>query len=122
MSPRDKPIVWLRGAVKTPPFGPEARVEAGFLLRRLQRGESLGLPHSRPMPDIGPACHELRIVDAEASWRIVYHIASDAIVILDVFSKKTAVTPKWVISECRKRLGAFHRVAQGRKGAPRARR
>lgn len=46
MSPRDKPVVWLRGEVKTPPFGPDARIEAGFLLRRLQRGELLGL-HTR---------------------------------------------------------------------------
>jgi hypothetical protein len=36
MSPRDKPLVWLSGEIKTPPFGPEARFEAGFLLRRLQ--------------------------------------------------------------------------------------
>ena len=72
MSPRDKPLVWLRGAVKTPPFGPDARVEAGFLLRRLQRGDGLGLPHSRPMPDIGAGCHELRIVDGAVSWRVVY--------------------------------------------------
>ena len=59
-----KPIVWLRGEVKTPPFSKEARIEAGYLLRLLQRGETLGLPHSRPMPAIGPWCHELRINDA----------------------------------------------------------
>ena len=47
-----KPLVWLKGEVKTPPFSAEARVEAGFLLRRLQKGESLGLPHARP-------CHRL---------------------------------------------------------------
>ena len=84
MSPRDKPLAWLRGEVKTPPFGADARIEAGFLLRRLQRGESLGLPHSRPMPSIGPGCHELRIVDGQANWRIMYYIAADAVVILDV--------------------------------------
>jgi hypothetical protein len=52
MNPRDKPVVWLRGAIKTPPFSQKARLEAGFLLRRLQRGESLGLPHARPMSEI----------------------------------------------------------------------
>jgi len=92
MSPRDKPLVWLRGAVKTPPFGSDARIEAGFLLRRLQRGESLGLPHSRPMPGVGAACHELRIVNAKLNWRIMYYIATDAVVILDVFQKRTATT------------------------------
>ena len=87
MSPRDKPLGWLSGEIKTPPFGSNARIEAGFLLRRLQRGESLGLPHSRPMASIGPGCHELRIVDGKANWRIMYHIAADAVVILDVFKK-----------------------------------
>ena len=69
-------------------------VEAGFLLRRLQRGESLGLPHSRPMPSIGAGCHELRIIDAKVNWRIMYHVAADAIVILDVFKKQTEATPR----------------------------
>ena len=110
------------GAVKTPPFGPDARVEAGFLLRRLQRGDGLGLPQSRPMPDMGAGCHELRIVDGPVNWRIMYHIAPDAVVIFDVFSKKTAATPKVVLAECRKRLAEFQRVIQRQKGAGRARR
>ena len=122
MSPRDKPLVWLRGEIKTPPFGQDARVETGFLLRRLQRGDSLGLPHSRPMADIGAGCHELRIVDGTLNRRIMYHIAPDAIVILDVFTKKTAVTPKPVIAECHKRLAAFQRVVANQRGASRARR
>jgi hypothetical protein len=49
----DKPLIWLHGEVKTPPFTLEARIEAGILLRRLQQGESLGMPQSRPMPSIG---------------------------------------------------------------------
>lgn len=74
------------------------------------------------MPDIGPGCHELRIVDGAVNWRIMYHIAPDAIVILDVFPKKTAATPNSVIAECRKRLAEFQRVIEGQKGANRARR
>ena len=116
MSPRDKPLVWLRGQVKTPPFGSGARLEAGFLLRRLQRGQMLGLPVSRPMPDIGPVCHELRIVDGSVNWRIVYHIATDAIVVLDVFVKKTRATPKRVIADCRERLAAFLQASARQKG------
>jgi phage-related protein len=122
MNPRDKPLVWLRGSVKTPPFGPDARVEAGFLLRRLQRGDGLGLPHSRPMPDIGAGCHELRILDGSTNWRIMYHTAPDAIVILDIFPKKTAATPRRLLAECRTRLAAFQQVVEHRKGARRARR
>ena len=69
MSPRDKPLVWLRG-----------------------------------------------------EGRIMYHIAPDAIVILDVFAKKTAATPKSVIAECRTRLAEFQRIVEGQKGARHARR
>ena len=89
MSPNDKPLVWLHGEVRTPPFSKQARIEAGFLLRLLQKGERLSLPHSRPMPSIGSHCHELRINDRNETWRIVYRIDYDAIVVLEVFPKKT---------------------------------
>jgi len=62
-----RPLVWLHGEVRTPPLSPSARLETGVLLRRLQRGESLGLPHSRPLPSLGPRCHELRILDESAT-------------------------------------------------------
>lgn len=106
MSPRDKPLVWLHGEVKSPPFSSEARIEAGYryLLRRLQKGERLGLPHSRPMPAIGPRCHELRIIDEKATWRIVCRADADAVIIAEVFSKKTRNTPKAVIELSKKRL------------------
>lgn len=107
MSPNDKPLVWLHGEIRTPPFSREARLEAGFLLRLLQKGEPLSLPHSRPMPSIGPRCHELRVNDRGQTWRIVYRIDSDAVVILEVFAKKTAQTPQRVIDTCRKRLQEY---------------
>lgn len=50
----------------------------------------LGFSHSRPMPGIGAQCHELRVVDEDASWRIVYRIDTDAIVIVEVFRKSAA--------------------------------
>lgn len=103
----DKPLVWLHGEVKTPPLSAAARIEAGVLLRRLQQGENIALPHSRPMPSVGKACHELRIQDQTKTWRIVYCIDSDAIVILDVFAKTTQQTPKQVIDTCRKRLQIY---------------
>jgi len=107
MSPNDKPLVWLHGEIQTPPFSREARLEAGFLLRLLQKGVLLSLPHSRPMPSIGARCHELRVNDKGQTWRIVYRTDSDAVVILDVFAKKTAQTPKRVIDTCRQRLQEY---------------
>jgi len=106
----DKPLVWLKGEIKTPPFSAPARVEAGVLLRRLQRGEKISLPHSRPMPAIGKGCHELRIQDESRTWRIVYHIDAEAIVILEVFPKTTQTTPKAIIATCRNRLGLYKSI------------
>ena len=103
----DKPLVWLHGEVKTPPFSASARLETGYLLRLLQRGESLSLPHSRPMPIIGSRCHELRIKDAGSIWRIVYRADHDAVVVVEVFKKKTAQTPKRVINTGRNRLKEY---------------
>jgi phage-related protein len=107
MSTLDKPLVWLHGDIKTPPFSAEARLEAGYLLRRLQMGEKLSLPQSRPMPSIGAKCHELRIVDEGKIWRIVYRIDTDDIVILEVFQKKTQKTPQLVIDNCKRRIKQY---------------
>ncbi len=107
MSPHDKPLVWLRGEVTSPPFGDDARREAGYLLRKLQQGETLTMPHSRSMPSIGKRCHELRVVDGDVTWRIVYRTDHDAVVLLDIFKKKTESTPKRVITACKKRLKSY---------------
>jgi phage-related protein len=107
MAAKDKPLVWLRGEVKTPPFARAARIEAGVLLRRLQRGEKLSLPHSRPMPSIGSRCHELRIQDEDKSWRIIYRTENDAIVILEVFRKTTKETPLRIVADCKRRLKQY---------------
>jgi phage-related protein len=100
----ERVLVLLHGEIKTPPFSSEARIEAGFLLRKLQRGELLSMPQSRPMPSIGARCHELRITDANSIWRIIYRTDEDAILILEVFNKKTVATPKNVIAVCQRRV------------------
>jgi phage-related protein len=109
----DKPLIWLHGEVRTPPLSAAARIEAGVLLRRLQRGELVGLPHSRPMPSVGRRCHELRIQDEDSTWRIVYRLDPDAVIILEVFSKKTSQTPKYVISACMNRLKQYDQLSGG---------
>ena len=103
----DKPLVWLHGQVKTPPFSNKARIEAGILLRLLQRGELIEMPRSRPMPAVGSRCHELRINDANVSWRIVYRVDAEAIVLLEVFAKKTSKTPNRIIALCKKRIREY---------------
>ena len=102
--PTPKPVAWLHGEIKSPPFGVKARSVADALLRQLQLGESLGMPHSRPMPGIGPRCHELRVRDADRNRRVFYRIVPDAILILGVEPKATRATPRPTIDECRRRL------------------
>ena len=107
----DKPLVLLHVDIKTPPLSTEARLELGFLLRALQQGESLALPHSPPMPAIGPSCHELRVRDRDNTWRLVYRIDEDAIVVVDLFAKKSRTTPKPVIDRATVRLAAYDKDA-----------
>lgn len=107
MRPHAKDLVWLHGEIKTPPLSQAARLEAGFLLRQLQQGIKLAMPQSRPMPTIGRRCHELRINDVNKTWRIVYRTDVDAIVILEVFEKRTNVTPKQIIGICKHRTRKY---------------
>jgi phage-related protein len=107
----DKPLAWLAGELKTPLMSSDARVEGGVLLRRVQRGEALSMPEARPMPVIGPRCHELRIDEVlKREWRAIYYVGELAIAILDVFSKNTRTTPDDVIRNCKRRLAEFRKV------------
>jgi phage-related protein len=107
MNGPDKPLIWLHGEVKSPPFSRSARLEAGFLLRKLQWGNVLAMPHSRPMPSIGPRCHELRVNDQDKTWRLIYRLDPDAIVICEVFEKTTNRTPKRIVDVCQQRLKRY---------------
>ena len=76
-------------------------------------GQRLSLPASKPMPAIGPRCHELRVKDQDHEWRIMTFVEPDAIVILEVFGKKTAKTPQQVIEACKRRLKRYRQAAKG---------
>ena len=97
----------MHGEITTPPFSANARIEAGYLLRQVQKGLKLSLPQSRPMPSIGVRCHELRINDENLTWRIIYRIYTDAILILEVFEKKTSKTPKSILEVCKQRIKLY---------------
>ena len=103
----DKPLMWLHGELRTPPMGQQARLQAGYLLRLLQRGDALAMPASRPMPVIGSRCHELRVPDRGTTWRVIYRADADAVLLLAVFRKKTRTTPRRVLHECRRRLKRY---------------
>jgi phage-related protein len=70
------------------------------------------MPDSKPMPSIGPNCYELRIVDENLRWRILYYLAPDAVVILEVFKKKSQATPKNVLDTARERLRIYKQLVE----------
>ena len=107
MRPKDKPLVWLKAEIKTPPFSKEARIQAGFLLRRLQQGQILTLPHSRKLSDLKPNCYEIRIKDKQTWYRIIYRIDADAIIILHAFEKKSNKISKRHLETCRNRMKQY---------------
>lgn len=78
----------------------------------MQRGETLAMPESRPMPAIGPRCHELRIDDVvqKKEWRIIHYVGRLAIAVLEIFPKDTRATPDDVIRNCKRRLAEFRKV------------
>jgi phage-related protein/predicted XRE-type DNA-binding protein len=105
------PLIWLHGEVRMPPLSARARTKIGILLRQLQLGETLDMQHSRPMPSIGPRCHELRIPDGGVNWRLIYRIDTDAVVVLEVFGKKTEETPHALLEACKERLRRYDTIA-----------
>lgn len=78
-----------------------------MLLRLLQEGERLGMPQSEPLSDVCPTCGALRVRDGEGNWRIMYRIDPDAVVVLEVYSKKTSRIPQAVIDRCKRRIKEY---------------
>jgi phage-related protein len=63
------------------------------------------------MPGIGPRCHELRVRDERVTWRVVYRLDPDAVILVAVFAKKTGHTPLHVLRQCRRRLRVYDQIA-----------
>jgi len=79
--------------------------EVGEALRDLQKGVNLGMPLSRPMPDVAPGVHELRVKDETTAVRVFYFVKmADAIVVFHGFQKKVQKTPRHEIEVGSKRL------------------
>jgi phage-related protein len=86
-------------------FPEEVRGDLADALARLQEGQTLGMPLSRPMPSIGAGVHELRFRDRSGIYRVIYYLAgAGTIWLLHAFNKKTAQTPRHNIEVARERL------------------
>ena len=61
---------------------------------------------------IGAQCHELRIPDQDVTWRIICRVDSDAVIVAEVFAKKTQAAPQQVIDVCKKRLREYDKATK----------
>ncbi len=87
-------VIWNKRALKeVKEFPEEIRKEIGYLIYKLERGESLTMPKSRPMPSFYTGCHELRVKDHDGIFRIFYYLKiKNNILIFHAFQKKTEKT------------------------------
>lgn len=84
---------------------PAMRREIGEALRDVQKGISLGLPLSRPMPVVASGAHELRVRDPTTAIRVFYFVnLPDTIVVFHGFQKKSQKAPQREIAVGQQRL------------------
>lgn len=89
-----KPIEWIgssRADVRA--FPEDARLEAGWQLELVQRGDE---PDDwKPMKTVGQGVREIRIREISGAFRVIYLATlEDRILVLHAFQKKTQATPK----------------------------
>ena len=86
-------------------LNPELGIRIVEILDLLAQGESIGMPLSRPMPDIAGGSHELRLKDKSGQYRVFYYTkVSNMLIVFHFFKKKSQSTPKKEIDIAQKRL------------------
>ena len=86
-------------------FPEGVREDLADALARLDEGQNLSMPLSRPMPSIGSGVHELRFRDRQGIYRVIYFIKrSREIWLLHAFKKKTQATPQEKIDLAKQRM------------------
>lgn len=99
-----KAIEWLGGSrADVRAFPDDARIEAGWQLELVQRGDD---PDDwKPMTTVGPGVREIRIREASGAFRIIFLATlEDRVLVLHAFQKKTQATPKKDIELAAQRL------------------
>ncbi|GLR45851.1 hypothetical protein GCM10007880_63690 [Mesorhizobium amorphae] len=89
-----KAIEWLgssRADVRA--FPDDARIEAGWQLELVQRGDD---PDDwKPMQIVGAGVREIRVREASGAFRVIYLATlEDRVLVLHAFQKKTQATSK----------------------------
>jgi phage-related protein len=90
-----KKVLWHpKAKVEVKDFPDDVKRELGYLIFRLQQGESPGLPASRPMPDVAAGVSELRVRGSDGVYRAFYYLKlENHVLVFHAFKKKTQATP-----------------------------
>ncbi|CAM6002063.1 unnamed protein product [Sphagnum balticum] len=101
-----KKVLWHpKARIEVKSFPDEAKRELGYLIFRVQQGESLGMPASRPMPEVAAGVSELRARGPDGIYRVFYYVkVENQILVFHAFIKKTPKTPPAEIKLGTKRL------------------
>ena len=99
-------IEWNKQTLKrVKNFPNDIKREIGYLIFKLQIGEYLKMPFSRPIPILGKNCHELRIKGKDDTYRAFYFLKiKKKIILFHAFQKKSQKTPQKEIETGKKNL------------------
>ena len=87
-------------------FPEDARSEAGFQLREVQKGNDPA--DWKPLKTVGPGVREIRIRDKAGAFRVIYlATVGDTVVVLHAFQKKTEQTAQRDIELATSRLQSW---------------
>ncbi len=88
-------VEWNKKALKViKGFPVDVKKELGYLIFKLQIGDSLKMPYSRLMPSISKGCRELRVKESDGIYRVFYFLKVEGrILIFHAFQKKDQKTP-----------------------------
>ena len=104
-----KPIAFLGDSLaQLRDFPEEARSEAGFQLREVQKGNDPA--DWKPLKTVGPGVREIRIRDDAGAFRVIYlATVGDTVLVLHAFQKKTQQTAQRDIDLAASRLRSWRR-------------
>lgn len=86
----------------------EVKKDFGSILTKLQKGDLVGFPDTKPMVNLAPGAFEIRVKDASGAYRAFFVVRSRlGIVVFHSFKKKTRKTPAQELETGKKRLKAF---------------
>lgn len=99
-------VIWhLKAKVEISAYPEDVRKELGYLIYRLQLGEVLPMPHSRPMKSVAMGASELRVRGPDGNYRVFYYTKSPrGILVFHAFVKKSEQTPESEVAAGKSRL------------------